>query len=170
MSSCCLAPPICTKIPGYLHQNRYLGTDHELLYGEEGEILLAGPTVMKEHPPSRGSRANPTKTCRRPDLVYWIFLINQVQLYTVIQTFSWFCTCKEHSSMANVLSSTTSRSIQYPCTNRNRIASFQLGWFHRIDSRLCSIKYSRQSFGWCTFFNFDQLWIITTENLFALID
>ena len=56
VTACCLTPPHKSK-PGSIGlplPDTYIkivepGTDRELPYGEEGEILLAGPTVMKEY-------------------------------------------------------------------------------------------------------------------------
>ena len=56
VTACCLTPPHMSK-PGSIgvpFPDTYIkivepGTDRELPYGEEGEILLAGPTVMKEY-------------------------------------------------------------------------------------------------------------------------
>ena len=56
VTACCLTPPTMFKEGsiGIPVPDTYLkivepGTDRELPYGEEGEILLAGPTVMKEY-------------------------------------------------------------------------------------------------------------------------
>ena len=56
VTACCLTPPTMFKEGsiGVPFPDTYIkivepGTDRELLYGEEGEILLAGPTVMKEY-------------------------------------------------------------------------------------------------------------------------
>lgn len=56
VTACCLTPPHMFKQGsiGLPFPDTYIkivkpGTDEELPYGEEGEILLAGPTVMKEY-------------------------------------------------------------------------------------------------------------------------
>ncbi|MBQ5350047.1 MAG: AMP-binding protein [Oscillospiraceae bacterium] len=56
VTACCLTPPNMFKEGsiGIPFPDTYIkivrpGTDEELPYGEEGEILLAGPTVMKEY-------------------------------------------------------------------------------------------------------------------------
>ena len=56
VTACCLTPPHMYKEGsiGLPFPDTYIkivkpGTDEELPYGEEGEILLAGPTVMKEY-------------------------------------------------------------------------------------------------------------------------
>ena len=56
VTACCLTPPHMFKEGsiGLPFPDTYIkivepGTDKELPYGEEGEILLAGPTVMKEY-------------------------------------------------------------------------------------------------------------------------
>ena len=56
VTACCLTPPHMFKEGsiGLPFPDTYIkivepGTDRELAYGEEGEILLAGPTVMKEY-------------------------------------------------------------------------------------------------------------------------
>ncbi len=56
VTACCLTPPHMHKegsiglpFPDTYIKIVELGTDKELPYGEEGEILLAGPTVMKEY-------------------------------------------------------------------------------------------------------------------------
>ena len=56
VTACCLTPPnLCKEGSiGVPFPDTYIkivepGTDRELPYGEEGEILLAGPTVMKEY-------------------------------------------------------------------------------------------------------------------------
>lgn len=56
VTACCLTPPTYSKEGsiGIPFPDTYIkvvepGTDRELPYGEEGEILLAGPTVMKEY-------------------------------------------------------------------------------------------------------------------------
>ena len=56
VTACCLTPPHMFKEGsiGLPFPDTYIkivrpGTDEELPYGEEGEILLAGPTVMKEY-------------------------------------------------------------------------------------------------------------------------
>lgn len=56
VTACCLTPPTMFK-PGSIgipFPDTYIkivnpGTEEELPYGQEGEILLAGPTVMKEY-------------------------------------------------------------------------------------------------------------------------
>ena len=55
-TACCLTPPHTSQAGsiGLPFPDTYIkivkpGTDEELPYGEEGEILLAGPTVMKEY-------------------------------------------------------------------------------------------------------------------------
>ncbi len=56
VTACCLTPPHMFKTGsiGVPFPDTYVkivkpGTDEELSYGQEGEILLAGPTVMKEY-------------------------------------------------------------------------------------------------------------------------
>ena len=56
VTACCLTPPTMFKEGsiGVPFPDTYIkivepGTDRELPYGEEGEILLAGPTVMREY-------------------------------------------------------------------------------------------------------------------------
>ena len=56
VTACCLTPPTMFKEGsiGVPFPDTYIkivepGTDNELPYGSEGEILLAGPTVMKEY-------------------------------------------------------------------------------------------------------------------------
>ena len=56
VTACCLTPPTMSKEGsiGVPFPDTYIkivkpGTDEELSYGEEGEILLAGPTVMREY-------------------------------------------------------------------------------------------------------------------------
>lgn len=56
VTACCLTPPHMAKEGsiGLPFPDTYIkivrpGTEEELPYGEEGEILLAGPTVMKEY-------------------------------------------------------------------------------------------------------------------------
>ena len=56
VTACCLTPPVHAKEGsiGVPFPDTYIkivkpGTEEELPYGEEGEILLAGPTVMREY-------------------------------------------------------------------------------------------------------------------------
>ena len=71
VTACCLTPPHTFKEGsiGVPFPDTYIkivkpGTDEELPYGEEGEILLAGPTVMKEY------MANPEETA---DGMTWVY-------------------------------------------------------------------------------------------------
>ena len=78
VTACCLTPPHTFKEGsiGVPFPDTYIkivkpGTDEELPYGEEGEILLAGPTVMKEY------MANPEETAHtlrhHADGMTWVY-------------------------------------------------------------------------------------------------
>ena len=78
VTACCLTPPHMTKEGscGLPFPDTYIkvvkpGTDEELPYGEEGEVLLAGPTVMKEY------IKNPDETAltlrRHGDGLTWVY-------------------------------------------------------------------------------------------------
>ena len=78
VTACCLTPLTLAKegsigipLPDVYMKIVEPGTDRELPYGEEGEILLAGPTVMKEymHHPDETAR-----TLRRhSDGLTWVY-------------------------------------------------------------------------------------------------
>ncbi len=77
VTACCLTPSHMFKEGsiGLPFPDTYIkivepGTDRELPYGEEGEILLAGPTVMKEymHHPEETARTLRT----HPDGLTWV--------------------------------------------------------------------------------------------------
>lgn len=78
VTACCLTPPHKTKEGscGLPFPDTYIkvvkpGTDEELPFGEEGEVLLAGPTVMREyiHHPEETA-----KTLRRhEDGLTWVY-------------------------------------------------------------------------------------------------
>ena len=78
VTACCLTPPHMFKEGsiGLPFPDTYIkivepGTDRELPYGEEGEILLAGPTVMKEYMKHLEETA---KTLRRhADGLTWVY-------------------------------------------------------------------------------------------------
>ena len=78
VTACCLTPTTMYKEGsiGIAFPDTYIkivkpGTDEELPYGEEGEILLAGPTVMKEY------LDNPEETAqtlrRHADGLTWVY-------------------------------------------------------------------------------------------------
>ncbi len=78
VTACCLTPPHMSKEGsiGLPFPDTYIkivepGTERELPYGEEGEILLAGPTVMKEY------MDNPEETAatlrRHADGLTWVY-------------------------------------------------------------------------------------------------
>ena len=78
VTACCLTPPTRFKEGsiGIPFPDTYIkivepGTDRELPYGEEGEILLAGPTVMREY------MDNPEETAqtlrRHADGLTWVY-------------------------------------------------------------------------------------------------
>lgn len=78
VTACCLTPPHIFKEGsiGLPFPDTYIkivkpGTEKELPYGEEGEILLAGPTVMKEY------MDNPEETAqtlrRHKDGLIWVY-------------------------------------------------------------------------------------------------
>lgn len=78
VTACCLTPPHMFKEGsiGLPFPDTYIkivepGTDRELAYGEEGEILLAGPTVMKEY------MKHPTETAKtlrtHADGLTWVY-------------------------------------------------------------------------------------------------
>ena len=78
VTACCLTPPHMYKEGsiGLPFPDTYIkivkpSTDEELPYGEEGEILLAGPTVMKEY------MNNPEETAetlrRHADGLTWVY-------------------------------------------------------------------------------------------------
>ncbi len=78
VSACCLTPPHMYK-PGSIgipFPDTYFkivkpSTDEELPYGEEGEILIAGPTIMKEY---LNSPAETAKTLRKhADGLTWLY-------------------------------------------------------------------------------------------------
>ncbi len=78
VTACCLTPPHMFKegsiglpFPDTFIKIVRPGTDEELPYGEEGEILLSGPTMMKEYINQPEETA---KTMRRhPDGLTWIY-------------------------------------------------------------------------------------------------
>ena len=78
VTACCLTPPHMNKEGsiGLPFPDTYIkivkpGTDEELPYGEEGEILLAGPTVMREYMKHPDETA---KTLRRhADGLTWVY-------------------------------------------------------------------------------------------------
>ena len=78
VTACCLTPPHMFKEGsiGLPFPDTYIkivepGTNRELPYGEEGEILLAGPTVMKEYMKHLEETA---KTLRRhADGLTWVY-------------------------------------------------------------------------------------------------
>ena len=78
VTACCLTPPHMYKEGsiGVPFPDTYIkivepGTDRELPYGDEGEILLAGPTVMKEYMDCPEETA---KTLRRhDDGLTWVY-------------------------------------------------------------------------------------------------
>jgi long-chain acyl-CoA synthetase len=78
VTACCLTPPHMAKegsiglpFPDTFIKIVKPGTDAEVPYGEEGEILLAGPTVMKEY------MDNPEETAqtlrRHADGLTWVY-------------------------------------------------------------------------------------------------
>ena len=78
VTACCLTPPHMYKEGsiGLPFPDTYIkivkpGTDEELPYGQEGEILLAGPTVMKEY---MNHPEETAKTLRRhADGLTWVY-------------------------------------------------------------------------------------------------
>ena len=78
VTACCLTPPrearegsIGIPFPDTYIKIVRPDTDEELPYGEEGEILLAGPTVMKEYV---GKPEETAKTLRRhADGLTWVY-------------------------------------------------------------------------------------------------
>ena len=78
VTACCLTPPHMFKEGsiGVPFPDTYIkivepGTERELPYGQEGEILLAGPTVMKEY---AGHPAETAQTLRRhADGLTWVY-------------------------------------------------------------------------------------------------
>ncbi len=78
VTACCLTPPHMFKEGsiGLPFPDTYIkivrpGTDEELPYGEEGEILLAGPTVMKEYMDNPEETAQTLK--RHSDGLTWVY-------------------------------------------------------------------------------------------------
>jgi len=78
VTACCLTPPHMSKEGsiGLPFPDTYIkivkpGTDEELPYGEEGEILLAGPTVMKEYIKHPDETANTLRT--HSDGLTWVY-------------------------------------------------------------------------------------------------
>lgn len=78
VTACCLTPPHMFKEGsiGLPFPDTYIkivkpGTDEELPYGEEGEILLAGPTVMKEYMNHPGETARTLR--RHGDGLVWVY-------------------------------------------------------------------------------------------------
>ena len=78
VTACCLTPPQMSKEGsiGVPFPDTYIkivkpGTDEELPYGEEGEILLAGPTVMKEYMKHPEETANTLR--RHADGLTWVY-------------------------------------------------------------------------------------------------
>ncbi|MDD6189376.1 MAG: AMP-binding protein [Clostridiales bacterium] len=78
VTACCLTPIHMAKEGsiGLPFSDNYIkivtpGTDHELPYGEEGEILLAGPTVMKEYMNQPDETAQTLRT--HADGLTWVY-------------------------------------------------------------------------------------------------
>ena len=78
VTACCLTPPHMFKEGsiGVPFPDTYIkivepGTDRELPYGEEGEILLAGPTVMKEYMKHPDETAQTLR--RHADGLTWVY-------------------------------------------------------------------------------------------------
>ena len=78
VTACCLTPPHMHKEGsiGVPFSDTYIkivrpGTDEELPYGEEGEILLAGPTVMKEYMNHPEETADTLRT--HSDGLTWVY-------------------------------------------------------------------------------------------------
>lgn len=78
VTACCLTPPHMAKEGsiGVPFPDTYIkivepGTDRELPYGEEGEILLAGPTVMKEYMDNPEETAKALRT--HDDGLTWVY-------------------------------------------------------------------------------------------------
>ncbi|MBE7009342.1 MAG: long-chain fatty acid--CoA ligase [Ruminococcaceae bacterium] len=78
VTACCLTPPHMHKEGsiGLPFPDTYIkivepGTDKELPYGEEGEILLAGPTVMKEYMKHPEETAQTLRT--HADGLTWVY-------------------------------------------------------------------------------------------------
>ena len=78
VTACCLTPPHMFKEGsiGLPFPDTYIkivrpGTDEELPYGEEGEILLAGPTVMKEYMNHPDETASTLRT--HSDGLTWVY-------------------------------------------------------------------------------------------------
>ena len=78
VTACCLTPPHMHKEGsiGIPFPDTYIkivepGTDKELPYGEEGEILLAGPTVMKEYMKHPDETAQTLRT--HADGLTWVY-------------------------------------------------------------------------------------------------
>jgi len=78
VTACCLTPPTMFKegsigipFPDTFIKIVKPGTDEELPYGEEGEILLAGPTVMKEYVNHPDETANTLRT--HEDGLTWVY-------------------------------------------------------------------------------------------------
>ena len=78
VTACCLTPPHMFKAGsiGVPFPDTYIkivkpGTDEELPYGEEGEILLAGPTVMKEYANHPEETAQTLRT--HADGLTWVY-------------------------------------------------------------------------------------------------
>lgn len=78
VTACCLTPTHISKEGsiGLPFSDTYIkivepGTDRELPYGEEGEILLAGPTVMKEYMNNPEETAQTLRT--HADGLTWVY-------------------------------------------------------------------------------------------------
>ncbi|MBQ1820382.1 MAG: AMP-binding protein [Clostridia bacterium] len=78
VTACCLTPPHMFKEGsiGLPFPDTYIkivepGTDREVPYGEEGEILLAGPTVMKEYMKHPTETAETLRT--HTDGLTWVY-------------------------------------------------------------------------------------------------